>query len=270
MSVRMCDLVAGVLGELRHEPTEKRVRALAGDETVVDSERAALVWEPRRVVPSYAVPVEDVRAELVATETRDPVAGILHPRIPFTAHSSDGEAVSLGVGDALLEGAGFRPADPALAGYVVLDWHAFDAWYEEDVRLVGHPRDPYHRVDIRFGSRSVRIERDGAVLAESNRPCLVFETNLPLRFYLPREDVVAEMRPSARRTQCAYKGEASYWSFDAGPDLAWSYEEPLGEAAALTGLVAFFDERVDVVVDGTRRERPRSMISAAILAESGV
>ena len=91
MSVRMCDLVAGVLGELRHEPTEKRVRALAGEETVVDSERAALVWEPRRVVPSYAVPVEDVRAELVATETRDPVAGILHPRIPFTAHSSDGD-----------------------------------------------------------------------------------------------------------------------------------------------------------------------------------
>ena len=97
---------------------------------------------------------------------------------------------------------------------------------------------------------------------------------MPTRFYLPREDVRVELLPTARRTYCPYKGHASSWSVDAGgrrrEDLAWIYEEPLPDAVAIAGLVAFWNERVDVFVDGERRERPGGAVSAALRDEFGV
>jgi uncharacterized protein (DUF427 family) len=259
------------LQELRHEPTEKRVRAMVGDHTVVDSRRAMLVWEPRRVVPEYAVPIEDVRGELVAADGDLPVseAPILHPGIPFAVHSTDGEALDLRVGGEPRSAAAFRPADEDLAGYVVLGFKGLDRWFEEDEPVVSHPRDPYHRVDTRRSSRSIRIELDGRVLAESTRPTLVFETSLPTRFYLPREDIQADLEPSDKLTYCPYKGKASYWSVDGHSDIAWTYADPLPDAVALRGLIAFYDDRVDVVLDGERRERPRTPFARALLDEAG-
>ena len=273
MSSQMGALLASGLDELRHEPIGKRIRAVLGGGTVVDSTRAVLVWEPRRIVPSYAVPAGDVRGELApataaagATEeagvqmpglSRRPV---LTPSVPFAAHTADGQVVDVRARGQDRPGAGFRLADPDLAGYIVLDFRAFDAWYEEDEPNVAHPRDPFHRIDVLASSRHVRLELDGQVLAESSRPMLLFETMLPVRYYLPREDIRAELSPSGTRTYCAYKGQASYWSATVGdrvvPDIAWAYQEPLHDAAQIRGLTAFFDERVDVVVDGERRERP--------------
>ena len=267
----MRDAMSEQLDALRYEPIEKRIRALVGADAVVDSSRAVLVWEPRRVVPSFAVPIEDVRGELVPAPGEDGAqAPVLHPGIAFAAHSTGGESLSLRAGDSMREAVAFAPADPDLAGHVILDFHGFDAWCEEDEPLVGHARDPYHRIDMRRSAREVRIERDGALLAQSTRAVLLFETSLPTRFYLPRADVVAELRPSEKRTICAYKGHASYWSLDAGENLAWTYEDPLPEAAAVTGLVAFFDELVDVSVDGERRERPRTHFAKAIREEAGI
>jgi uncharacterized protein (DUF427 family) len=267
----MQDLMAQARGALRHEPIERRVRASLGAETIVDSTRAVLVWEPRRVVPSYAVPVEDIRAELsTAPATNGEAAGVLHPRIPFSVHTAPGEQISI---DGRV-GAGFRLADEDLAGYVALDFDAFDDWYEEEDRIAGHPGDPFHRIDVRRSARPVRIEVDGEVVAETTRARLLFETQLPMRFYLPREDVRAELHPSSVRTFCPYKGEASYWSLDAGGrghrDLGWSYEQPLPDAAAVTGLVAFWDERVDMFLEGERRQRPGGAISEALRDEFGV
>jgi uncharacterized protein (DUF427 family) len=272
MATRVRDAMNRRLDELRYEPIEKRVRALLGGDEVVDSSRAVLVWEPHRVVPSFAVPIEDVRGELApAPAAAEPGAPppILHPGIGFAVHSTDGESLSLRAGDVTREGVAFAPGDPDLAGLVILDFTAFDAWLEEDEPLIGHPRDPFHRIDMRRSSRPVRIELDGELLAESTRAVLLFETSLPTRFYLPREDVKAQLRPSDKRTICAYKGHASYFSLDAGEDLAWTYEDPLPEAAPVTGLVAFFDELVDVVLDGERRERPRTHFAKAILEEAG-
>jgi uncharacterized protein (DUF427 family) len=275
MSTRARDHLMGALGGLRHEPTEKRVRARRGDTEVVDSTRALLVWEPRRIVPSYAVPVEDVRARLEPSSREESSdAELLHPGIPFGAHSTEGESLDVELAAETLRGAAFRPADPDLAGHVILAYDAFDGWFEEDEPILGHPRDPFHRVDIRRSSRHVRIERDGRLLAESSEPTLVFETNLPVRFYLPQNDLRADARPSTRRTRCAYKGEASYLSFELGTgaraDLAWIYEDPLQDATALTGLVAFFDELVDVVLDGEPRERPQTQFGRGIIEEAGV
>jgi uncharacterized protein (DUF427 family) len=259
------------LGELRWEPTAKRVRAELVGRTVLDSISAVLVWEPRRVVPSYAVPAADISAEMVpgpAVSVADDSIGlslpdvsrrpILDPSVPFDVHTTDGEVLRLVAGDA--SAAALRLVDGDLGGWVVVDFDGVDAWYEEDERIVGHPRDPFHRIDVLASSRQIRVELDGHVLAESNRPRLLFETLLPVRFYLPREDVRCELRPSSTRTFCAYKGQASYWSAVLGdtvvPDLAWSYSDPLLDALPVGGLLAFFDERIDVVVDGVGRERP--------------
>jgi uncharacterized protein (DUF427 family) len=268
MSTSMQELLSRARSELRHEPIERHVRADGG--AIVDTTRAILVWEPRRVCPSYAVPVEDIRAELsAAPATNGHVPGVLHPGIPFSVHTAAGEPVSIGD----REGAGFRLADEDLAGYVVLDFDAFE-WHEEDEPIAGHPRDPFHRVDIRQSARPVRIEVDGEVVAETTRARMVAETSLPLRFYLPREDVRAELHPSPRRTYCPYKGQASYWSIDAGgrrrESIGWSYEQPLPDVAPIAGLVAFWDERVDVFVDGERRERPGGPFADALRDEFGV
>ncbi len=275
MSHRVRQSLLNALGELRHEPTAKHIRAVLGNETVVDSTRAVLLWEPRRVVPTYAVPTADVSAQLspAAADSADATsqtAGfsipdisrrpVLDPSIPFAVHTAEGQAVDLRCGGSTRPGAGFWLADPDLAGYLALDFAAFDAWYEEDQRILSHPRDPFHRIDVLASSRSIRIERDGEVLADSTRPTLLFETMLPTRYYLPRADVHVELIASQTQTYCAYKGQASYWSGRIGgelvPDLAWSYEEPLHEAAHVRGFVSFFDERSDVIVDGVQRERP--------------
>ncbi|MGY1784126.1 DUF427 domain-containing protein [Geodermatophilus sp. SYSU D00698] len=274
MTVRMRDLVGGAVGRLRYEPTAKRVRAEADGVVVALTDRALLVWEPRRVVPAYAVPREDLRGTLAPAPAPPPdvPAGtgfavpdvtelrVLDPRVPFSVRSTPGEPVAVRVpgSDRVVEG--FCPADPALAGYVVLDFDGCDAWYEEDEPLHGHPRDPFHRVDVRAGSRSVRVSAGGQLLAASSRPRLVFETLLPVRWYLPAEDVVADLVPSETRTWCAYKGQAEYWSVRIGdglvPDAVWSYRDPLPDAAGLRGLLCFFDERFDVAVDGVPRPRP--------------
>jgi uncharacterized protein (DUF427 family) len=272
MGVRVRDLLMRELDTLRYEPIDKRIRATIGDDTVIDSTRAMLVWEPKRVVPTYAVPVEDVAAEILSeprTEIGDDeahgvppmgapqLAGrvVFDPSVPFAVRTTTGDPLVIAAG--VRTAAAFRADDAALAGYVIVDFAGFDAWYEEDERNVGHPRDPFHRIDIVRSSRHVRVELDGEVLAESTDPYMLFEPPLPVRYYLPPADVRTDrLAPSEKRTFCAYKGEASYLSLEGEPDIAWTYPAPLREASVVTGRIAFFDERVDLVVDGTRIERP--------------
>ena len=273
MSGSVRGVLMSALPRLRHEPTAKRVRAVLDGVTVVDTSRALLVWEPRRVVASWAVPEQDLTGTLDAAARSGLADGdvgyampdltqrpVLDPSIPFAAHTTEGASLDVGIGGRVLSGAAFRPDDPDLAGYVVLDFAAFDEWWEEDTRNIAHPRDPFHRIDVLPSSRTVRLEVDGLELATSSRPTLLFETMLPTRYYLPREDVVVPLQPSATTSTCAYKGHASYYSVSLAdvdlPDIAWTYEHPLPEAAGVTGLIAFFDERIDVVLDGQRRERP--------------
>lgn len=272
MATQMRQLLWGAHGELRIHPVRKWIRATAADATVVDSRRAFLVWEPRRVVASYAVPEEDVSGELVAAElaaaTEQPVSletgpPVLDPSTPFSAHSTPGSALTIRTAHGDLPGAAFRAEDPDLAGYVLLDWGAFDQWYEEDEAVVAHPHDPFSRIDCLRSHRHVEISHGGVVLADSTRPTLLFETPLPTRFYLPQEDVAMDLlEPSGTRTHCAYKGQASYWSARLGDavlaDIAWCYPEPLHDAAPVRGLIAFFTERLDLTVDGEAQARPRT------------
>jgi uncharacterized protein (DUF427 family) len=257
MGIRMRDLLGGALESLRHEPTDKRLRVYLGDELVADTVNGRLLWEPRRVVPTYALPESDVVARLQPTSVHDlSDQPPLDPSIPFSAHSCPGSVFDVIIGAARRTAAAFRPDDPDLAGYVALDFGAFD-WREEDQPIVAHPHDPFKRLDILPSTRRVRLESQGRLLAESSRPMLLFETLLPVRYYLPRADVVVDLEPTDTVTHCAYKGRASYYTVAGGPpDVAWTYREPLREAEPVRDRVAFFDEVVDVTVDGERRERP--------------
>ncbi len=253
---------------LRVEPVEKRVRVQLGDVTVCDTTGAVLVWEPRRVVPQYAVPVADLTADLTPGPDTLPDQGkpALSPMDAFAVHTSPGTPLTVRAGDAERPGAAFRPADPDLDGLVVLDFAAFDAWTEEDERLVSHPQDPFHAIGIRRGARHVRIALDGHVLADSRRPTLVFETGLPVRHYLPAEDVDESLLvPSDTATACAYKGWATYRTAvlpgRTEPDVCWSYPDPLPEATRLAGLACLFAERVDTEIDGVAVPRPASLWS---------
>jgi uncharacterized protein (DUF427 family) len=259
MAAKVSDLLAEHLDSLRYQPTAKRIRACMGGEPVADTCEALLVWEPRRVVPTYAVPRTALTAGLVpagAEAGDDEIPGFLDPSIPFTTHSCSGTTYDVIAGEESGVAAAYQPDDPDLAGYLILDFATFE-WREEDEPIVAHPRDPFHRIDSLRSSRHIRIEFDGEVLAESSRPMLLFETLLPTRFYLPRQDVTEALTGSDTISYCAYKGRANYYSLPDGPaDLAWSYHEPLRDAAAVRDLICFFDERVDVTVDGVLRERP--------------
>lgn len=271
MAVQMSSLMMGALGELRIHPIAKWIRATSAGETVVSSTRALIVWEPRRIVPSYAVPVTDVRAQLVPANASGDIERpvristdgppLLDPGTGFSVHTCPGQALSIRTTAGELDGAAFAPDDPALDGYVVLDWAAFDQWQEEDDVVMGHPHDPFDRIDVLRSSRHVVVSSEGVVLADSARPTLLFETPLPTRYYLPTEDVRWDLlKPSESHSVCAYKGVASYWTARLPgrdiPDIAWSYPEPLHDALNVAGMVAFFTERLDLAIDGTPIERP--------------
>lgn len=258
MAVKITDQLGSQLHTLRYEPTAKRLRASVGSHMVADTCDGVLVWEPRRLVPTYAVPVQSVSAGLLPRDDpmSHPSAPLLDPRNPFSAHTIDGQAYDVVVGGKTLPSAAFKPADADLERHLLLDFAAFD-WREEDEPIVSHPHDPFHRIDILRSSRHVRIELDGHLLAESSRPVLLFETLLPVRFYLPPPDVSPELKPSDTVSYCAYKGQASYFSLpDKRNDIAWTYQEPLREAEPVRDHICFFDEHVDVTVDGQLRARP--------------
>lgn len=270
MAVRLDELLASATGELRYQPVSRRIRASSGGQPVLETLQAAVVWEPHRVVPSYAVPVADVLAALEPAPPRpEPVAAtpvmlgstpIYDPSVPFVFHTVPGAELTVRVGERRLDGAAFAPEDPALAGFVIMDFDGFD-WLEEDEPLLAHPRDPFSRIDVRGSRRTVRFEHQGQLVAESSRSLMLYEgVLLPPRYYLPAEDVAVELRPSDRWSVCAYKGRARYWSAVVGdqvlPDLVWSYSDPLPDMRLITGLVSLFNERLDVFVDGVRQPTP--------------
>lgn len=259
MAVKMADLLGSKLGALRYQPTTKRIRICLGGEPVADTSEAVLVWEPRRVVPTYAVPRSAVTAQLVPAGGDvgdDEILGFLDPSVPFTAHTCPGTAFDVIAGEETGAAAAFQPDDPELAGYLILDFSTFE-WREEDESIVAHPHDPFHRIDIRRSRRRIRVELEGQLLAESRDPMLLFETGLPARYYLPREDVTTALEVSNTVTYCAYKGRATYYSVPGGAtDVAWAYHEPLLDAVPVSGRICFFDEHVDMSVDGERVDRP--------------
>jgi uncharacterized protein (DUF427 family) len=247
-------------GLILFEDSPRRIRGMFAGETVVDSRRVKLLHEYAHL-PLYYFPREDVRFDLLEPTDH-------HTHCPY---KGDASYWSIRAGDQVAENAvwGYpEPLDdaPPLSDYVAFYWGKLDAWYEEDEEAIVHARDPYHRVDALPTSRHVVVRVDGEVVAESTRPTVIYETGLPPRWYLPAEDVRTELlEPSEKRTGCAYKGFASYWSLRVGDafeeDVVWTYREPRRGMEPITDLLAFFNERVDLEVDGVLLSRPETQWS---------
>jgi uncharacterized protein (DUF427 family) len=236
-------------------PVPRRIRAVLGGTTVLDTTGARYAWE-WPPYPQYYVPLADVAPGVLVDEGVDED----RPLGPARRHG-------VAAGGLERPGAAWVPTSGELAGSVRFEWSALDAWFEEDEQVFVHPRSPYARVDALRSTRTVRVELDGVLLAESSSPVLVVETGLPTRYYLPRPALNLEvLEPSDTVTECPYKGRTSaYWSVRIGDtlhrDLAWSYDFPTRQLLPIAGLVAFYDEKVDVTLDGRRLERPRTHFS---------
>jgi uncharacterized protein (DUF427 family) len=233
--------------DLSHAPAHRifftdyprRLRAVIGERVVLDTTRAKLLYETG-ILPVPYVPLEDFDRTLL-----EPTQHSTH--CPF---KGDASYWSVRVGDRVAENAVWTYEDPIataswLVGLVSVYPDRMDAWLDEDEEVTGL-RDPYHRVDARRSSRHIEVRAEGEVIARSERPVVVAETGLPLRFYLPREDVAAELRPSEKTAVCPYKGHASYWSLNGIEDVGWSYENPLESMLAARGGVCFDASKVEV------------------------
>jgi uncharacterized protein (DUF427 family) len=245
-------------GRVRFEDGAKRVRIYLGGEVIADTIRPKLVWEVP-YYPAYYFPADDVRMELLTPSGRT-------ERSP-----SRGDALYFSVkgGDKVVDDAAWQHPDSPIEeirDHVRFDWDAVDGVFEEDEEVFIHPRDPHSRVDILNSSRHVEVFVNDMRIAETHRPTILYETGLPPRYYFPKTDVRLDLlTPTDKRTGCPYKGFAGYWTVEAGgeyhEDLAWSYPTPLPESQKIAGLVAFYNERVDLVVEGERQERPKTKFS---------
>jgi uncharacterized protein (DUF427 family) len=245
------------VGRGRVEPAPRRVRGYLGHDLIFDTTAARYVWEVP-YYPQYYIPLTDVNTEFLRDED--------HPQKvqfgPSRLHSLVGAGQTHPSAARVFD----VDSDSPVAGTVRFDWDPL-RWFEEDEPIYGHPRNPYSRVDALRSHRHICVELDGVVLADTGSPVLLFETGLPTRFYIDPTDIAFEhLEPSATQTLCPYKGVTSaYWSVQVGDelhsDLAWTYHYPLPAVAPIAGLVAFYNEKLDIFVDGAALPRPHTHFS---------
>jgi uncharacterized protein (DUF427 family) len=234
-------------------PVPRRIRAVLNGHTVLDTTSAIYLWE-WPPYPQYYIPAGDIDHSVLIDEQHE-------QRLRRGTSRRHG----LQVGDVTRKGAlRIYDADaaPEVAGMARFEWDAVDAWYEEDEQVFVHPRNPYSRVDALRSTRPVRVELDGILLAESTSPVMVFETGLPTRYYLDRTAVdFTRLTPTDTVTACPYKGVTSgYWTAQLGdavyPDIAWTYDFPTRQLLPIAGMIAFYNEKVDIIIDGVAVARP--------------
>jgi uncharacterized protein (DUF427 family) len=241
--------------KVEHELSPRWVRVEINGQIIADTKRALLLRETG-MRPVYYFPREDVRTDLM--EPTD-----LSTHCPY---KGDASYWTIKVGDRVVKDVVWSyeqpyPEHEEIAGHMAFYWNKVDKWYEEAEEIYKHPRDPYHRVDAIKSTRHVRVEINGQTVAESRQPVLLFETGHPTRYYLPPSDVRMDLlTPTATASTCPYKGDASYWTATVGDvelkDIVWSYQSPIPECPKIKGHLSFFNEKVDVYVDGELQQRP--------------
>ncbi|KAJ6623948.1 DUF427-domain-containing protein [Mycena sp. CBHHK59/15] len=227
------------------EDSPKRIRVLFGGTFVVDSRKAKLVWE-NKYYPTYFFPQGELSQEFIQLASEHP----------------DGDVYDLAVGSNKAAAAVTVYSSPShqhLNGLLKITFSAADAWFEEDEEIFVHPKDPYKRIDVLSSSRHVRVEVEGVEVANTHTPKLLYETSLPMRTYIPKTDCRLDLLvPSKLVTACPYKASSPDKRYE---NIVWWYRNPNLECAAINGLVAFYDEKVDVFVDGVKVDRPKSLWS---------
>jgi uncharacterized protein (DUF427 family) len=238
------------MSKFHWEPSPRWVRVQFAGEFIADSRNVLLVWEGSGSRLHYYFPREDVRQEYLV-ETGRAGKGRSSWHVQVGAQQAENAAWSYSEAPNGLDG---------IEGYISFRWNKMDHWFEEEEEQFLHPRDPFTRVDTIPSSRHIRVELDGVTVADTKRPFLLFETHAPTRYYIPAEDVRMDLLQSSdSQTVCPYKGVASYWSVRVGEtvykDIVWSYQSPIPETPKIKGLLSFYNEKVDIFVDGMKEER---------------
>lgn len=252
-------MVFTVMPDYRNEfePSPRRVRVYFNHQLIADSKEMMLLRETNRL-PLYYFPKKDVQMDF------------LIPSKQATDSDPKGEPVfwDLKVGEKIAKNAAFTFRNPPnkapnLENYIAFKWNSMESWFEEDEEVSVYARDPHKRVDVLHSSRHIKIVLDDTVIAETNHPWLLFETGLPTRYYLSRQDVhMGLLEPSKTLSRCPYKGEAQHYSIKIADklhkDLAWYYRFPTLECAKVQGLIAFLNEKLDIYEDEKLLPRPKS------------
>jgi uncharacterized protein (DUF427 family) len=241
--------------ELWHSP--KWVRVYFGGEFIADSKKTVLVREKGHIL-TYYFPRQDVRMDLLEK------SGLQHEmpglgRATYWTVKAGGQEAKNAAWSVDKD----QPEAAEIEGYVAFKWNQMDAWFEEDEQVFVHPRDPFVRIDTVRSSRHIRVVIDGEAVAETHRPMLLFETGLPVRYYIPKVDVRMDLlQPSTTHTECPYKGVASYYSIKVGDhvseNIVWYYPFPLLEVSKIQNMLSFYNEKVDLYVDGVKEEKPKT------------
>ena len=243
----------GAARAFRIEPCHKRVRTYLAGELVADTLAPLLVWEGPNY-PVYYLPAADIRAELVpAGETEhSPSRGeaeVLDVKVRRHRRAGRAALPGLAAGGTARPGPAGLGRDERVAGGGRAGLHP----PARPVQAGGHPGQlPRH----------VRVEIDGVTVAESRQPRILFETGLPPRYYLPLTDLRMDLlRPSDAESHRPYKGtrQLLVGGHRAGRrhrDIVWIYRAPLPESQKIAGLACFYNEKVDIYLDGERQEQP--------------
>lgn len=245
-------------GRVRIEEGQKRVRVYLGGEIVADTRNVKLVWE-KPYYPVYYIPSEDVNSDLLVD------TGETH-RTPSRGES---RIYSVKAGGKEAVGAARWYSDSPfedINGHITFHWDSMGAWFEEDEQVYVHARDPHTRIDILQSSRHVEVLVGGTKIADTHKPRLLFETGLPVRYYIPKTDVRMDLLEATElTTACPYKGTANYYSVlsdgESHENIVWWYQHPVHESARIAGFVSFYNEKVDIVLDGVLQERPNTVFS---------
>ncbi|KAF1849541.1 DUF427-domain-containing protein [Cucurbitaria berberidis CBS 394.84] len=234
-------------GPHKAEHTPRRVRGLFNGRYAFDTIQAYHVWE-HPYYPQYYVPISSFSpdASLSKTSPIDGTNGGAHLGRLNVGNRSTNRVLIFNT--------------KTLQDLVKVEFGAVDQWFEEDVPIYCHPKDPYKRIDILQSTRNIKIALDGIPLAESSSPLLLLETTLRTRYYLPPTSVNWQhLTPSDTETLCPYKGRANYYHVKLDGkeyrDLVWYYRYPTTESAPIAGYVCFYNEKVDVWVDDVKEAR---------------
>ena len=245
-------LLLATSGPDKHESTPKRVRVHLAGKIIFDTIESQLVWE-HPYFPRYYLPQKSLQ-----NATLGP------------GHDVEG-AKGYKIHDLIVDGATTQEAvlsieTGPLADFVRPAPSRMDAWFEEDEPIHGHPVDPYKRIDTRRSSRPIRVEVDGVEVANATWAVHLYETSLPVRFYLPRTSIKdgVGLLKSDTTSYCPYKGSAKYLhvipekGIEPVRDIVWYYEEPLLAVEGIRELVCFYNEKVDIWIDGVKQPRPKT------------
>lgn len=227
------------------EPLRRRMRVRLGEFWIADSQNVVLLHEPGRYPVAY-FPHRDVCGRVLIEEDHVTEHADLGTVKWYAAQTAQRD-----VRRAAWQFVSLPDHASVLSDCIAFSWRAMDAFYEEDERIVGHAADPYHRIDVRTTSRHLVVRHGSQVVADTQRPVVLYESGFAPRWYVHRQDIdQSALQPVDGQTFCPYKGLATYYTIGDRQRAAWSYANAWTEADRVRNMVSFEPDKVEVYLDG--------------------